>query len=360
MIKDPKQIVTQFAFSVHPEVLGLPLATPKRRLAALIIDLLIASILTGLGNMFLAVATTILIFWIAIRTRGQNVFRNLLRYAGATFASIFVFIISYAVLESFDSSASVDTPEGIVTMQNSESIDWNEFGTKMATMDYSDPDAIEDFFEDFESLSNQNEVQNFLITIPEDFPEQLALLQSAIRLQDSVRVDSLREVLAPIIAGVEISALELTINNLDDRNEELRDENEELTDQIENPSLYVSIKKATRLMGLSLGWIGIYFISTIAFFQGQTLGKKLLNIRVIRLNNKPIGLFFAFERFGGYAAGFATGLIGFFQMFWDANRQAIHDKIAGTVVVDLRTSRLEETEAIREEILESENLLSQF
>ena len=31
--------------------------------------------------------------------------------------------------------------------------------------------------------------------------------------------------------------------------------------------------------------------------------------------------------------GFATGLLGFAQIYWDSNRQAIHDRIVGTVVV---------------------------
>jgi uncharacterized RDD family membrane protein YckC len=29
----------------------------------------------------------------------------------------------------------------------------------------------------------------------------------------------------------------------------------------------------------------------------------------------------------------ATGTLGFLQIYWDANRQAIHDKVAGTVVI---------------------------
>jgi uncharacterized RDD family membrane protein YckC len=29
----------------------------------------------------------------------------------------------------------------------------------------------------------------------------------------------------------------------------------------------------------------------------------------------------------------ATGLLGFAQIWWDSNRQAIHDRIVGTVVV---------------------------
>ncbi|MND03597.1 hypothetical protein D3C83_234990 [compost metagenome] len=41
----------------------------------------------------------------------------------------------------------------------------------------------------------------------------------------------------------------------------------------------------------------------------------------------------AFTRYGGYAAGLATGSIGFLRLLWDPNLQAIEDKIAGTVVV---------------------------
>ena len=157
-----------------------------------------------------------------------------------------------------------------------------------------------------------------------------------------------------------MNKLDNEIDELEDRNDELIEDNETLSDQIENPSLYASLKRGFRMMGLSLGWIGIYFITTIAYFKGQTFGKRLFKIRVVRLNNKPVGLFFAFERFGGYAAGIATGLIGFFQMFWDANRQAIHDKIAGTVVIDLRQTKLKSTESLRQELIDSENLLSQF
>jgi hypothetical protein len=44
-------------------------------------------------------------------------------------------------------------------------------------------------------------------------------------------------------------------------------------------------------------------------------------------------LWTGFERFGGYAAGLVTGLLGFAQVYWDRNRQMIHDKIVETVVV---------------------------
>lgn len=86
-------------------------------------------------------------------------------------------------------------------------------------------------------------------------------------------------------------------------------------------------------LGLAFGFGTIYLTVFTAWWGGQTPGKKLLGVRVLRLDGKPIGWWDAFERAGGYAAGFATGLLGFAQVFWDPNRQAIHDRVSSTVVV---------------------------
>ncbi len=77
----------------------------------------------------------------------------------------------------------------------------------------------------------------------------------------------------------------------------------------------------------------MYFAILMPWMKGSTPGKKLLGIRVVRLDGQPVSWWHAFERAGGYAAGLATGLLGFAQVYWDPNRQAIHDKVAGTVVV---------------------------
>lgn len=92
-------------------------------------------------------------------------------------------------------------------------------------------------------------------------------------------------------------------------------------------------------LGLGFGWAAFYFTVFTAWFDGQTLGKKLLRIRVIQLDGTGLSLWDAFGRYGGYGAGFATGLLGFLQIYWDANRQAIQDKISATVVVDLTKER---------------------
>jgi hypothetical protein len=359
MLKDPKQIVTPFALAIHPDLLGQPLATPKRRFLAITIDVLIAYILADLGNIVLASAVTVLIFWVVIRTRSHSTFKNLLRFAGAAFSSLFIFAIALGVLETFnptESGISIDND-----IKTGQDMDWSEFSNQMMAMDYSDPEKLEQQLEELEySMGMIDDEKLTTVTYPANFETLLSNFAFALRKNDTTALDSLRPDLALILANPEIDELSERVNRLDNSVDDLREKNEELTEQLENPSLYIATKRALKMMGLSLGWLGLYFITTIAFFKGQTLGKRLLRIRVVRLNNKPIGMFFAFERFGGYAAGFATGFLGFFQVYWDANRQAIQDKIAGTVVIDLRESKKEKTEHFRKEVLENENLLSNF
>jgi len=85
-------------------------------------------------------------------------------------------------------------------------------------------------------------------------------------------------------------------------------------------------------VGLGLGWAIVYFAVLPVWSKGQTVGKRLLGLRVVELSGKPITAMRAFKRYGGYAAG----MFGFAQVLWDPNRQAIQDKTAHTVVIDLR------------------------
>ena len=87
-------------------------------------------------------------------------------------------------------------------------------------------------------------------------------------------------------------------------------------------------------LGLGFGWAAFYFTSLTAWLNGQTLGKKLTRIQVVQLDNRRLSLWDAFGRYGGYGAGMVTGLMGFLQIYWDPNRQAIQDKVSSTVVID--------------------------
>ncbi len=94
------------------------------------------------------------------------------------------------------------------------------------------------------------------------------------------------------------------------------------------------IKSLINDLGLGFGWAAFYFTVLTSIWKGQTIGKKLFKIRVLQLDGTPMSLWDSFGRYGGYGAGIATGLLGFLQIFWDPNRQAIHDKISSTVVID--------------------------
>ena len=104
-------------------------------------------------------------------------------------------------------------------------------------------------------------------------------------------------------------------------------------------SIMAWVKGIINDLGLGFGWSAFYFTVLTAFWHGQTIGKKILSIRVLQLDGTPLTLWDSFGRYGGYGAGLATGLLGFIQIFWDANRQAIHDKISATVVIDIADNK---------------------
>ena len=68
--------------------------------------------------------------------------------------------------------------------------------------------------------------------------------------------------------------------------------------------------------------------------NGQTLGKRALNIRVIDFQaGGPIGYGRGFIRWiGRYVSGLVF-LLGYFWMLWDREKQTWHDKFANDVVV---------------------------
>ncbi len=118
--------------------------------------------------------------------------------------------------------------------------------------------------------------------------------------------------------------------------EQSEEEASESADEAESLSFIAWVQAALADLGLGFGWAALYFSVFTAWFRGQTIGKMLLGLRVMKIDGKPITLWESFGRYGGYSAGLATGLLGFMQIMWDPNRQAIHDKISETVVLSLR------------------------
>lgn len=176
------------------------------------------------------------------------------------------------------------------------------------------------------------------LTLEEALGEYRALLLGdALDEAGRARAERLRRHLGATLGQDSLDALGARIEELDEELDDTRGDLERTRDRLEEAregsGILAFLTDIVDELGLTFGWGSVYLTIFLTWWKGQTPGKRLLNIRVVRLDGEPIGWFVAFERAGGYAAGFATGLLGFAQVYWDSNRQAIHDKIVGTVVI---------------------------
>jgi uncharacterized RDD family membrane protein YckC len=70
--------------------------------------------------------------------------------------------------------------------------------------------------------------------------------------------------------------------------------------------------------------------------NGQTPGKWVARTRVVSLTGERMGPWQSIERALGYGAAVLEGGVGFLQFFWDRNRMCAQDRLAETIVVDVR------------------------
>jgi hypothetical protein len=276
---DPRDRITHESFGVAPELIGLPLAGPWRRATAILADLLPVAILANAGLFVFLAFTSVVVVWRALSGLGRG---SILRKGAATpvrlAASIAAFVLVLRVGGVFDFRGGDDEAD---TMAD------------VAAIGNLDIDLGDD-------------------SIPADVAELLSTL------------------------GITQPTGETT-----DRLEELVDENRRLRGQIraerqradEGGGILRWFGNALDDLGIGFGWGALYFTTFTVLGRGQTPGKRLLGIRVIRLDGRPVGWWLSFERFGSYFASFSTGLLGFAQIFWDRNRQALHDKAVETVVI---------------------------
>jgi len=75
----------------------------------------------------------------------------------------------------------------------------------------------------------------------------------------------------------------------------------------------------------------VYFWSS--YGHGQTLGGRVLNLRVVKTTGSELTLTDAFLRYVGLIISFLCIFLGVIWVAFDANKQGWHDKIASTYVV---------------------------
>lgn len=80
-------------------------------------------------------------------------------------------------------------------------------------------------------------------------------------------------------------------------------------------------------------WLIVYAGISVWGTGGQTIGKRLLRIRVVSVKAPKITLWQSIERALGYGASTLEFGFGFFQFFLNRNRRCVHDRIAETIVV---------------------------
>lgn len=282
--EETKQYLTPFAFKMDKSLFGLPLASPTKRGIAFIIDFSFIALLSDISGGILALVIAVTLYYLGNKKRAQQrgKIKGFKRRAIMRFfAALIVFFILLDTLPPlFDYFSSNDTASQHSTIDESFSL--NE------TMSVNEALSLAKAMEDLEWAKDA------------DFGDMI---------QNNDKEES---VSAPEKANKPVySFIELVKGIIND-------------------------------LGLGFGWATFYFTVFIALGKGQTIGKKILGIKVLQLDGSPLSMWDSFGRYGGYGAGLATGLLGFIQIYWDANKQAIHDKISATVVIDVRKARLTE------------------
>lgn len=402
--QDPRDRITPDAFSVAPHLLGLPLASHGRRVGAILVDLLLVAILTGIGGVFVAVVLAVLFFRLAVGrrraargadspagtphsghsqggkkapTERSSIANTAMRATMGCVGAVVLFIAmmsAWGSIRSFlpggqPSPPTVQIPDGaaptpglgdfLVGMQEVrgyrqadspeeaarraralaerlrsmglEEDDVRELLTELAPTGAGWRERIPEWAQAPQGSLDVGPAEEGMAPGAEALPDSLLPPGDASQEPAATQEDE-PDLLVDALASDTLEALESRL--ADETRERLRAERALVAAADRNePGIRAWLRSIAEDLGLGFGWGAVYFTVFLHWWKGRTPGKRLFGLRVVRLDGQPIGWWIAFERYGGYAAGFATGLLGFLQVFWDPNRQAIHDRLASTVVV---------------------------
>jgi uncharacterized RDD family membrane protein YckC len=102
------------------------------------------------------------------------------------------------------------------------------------------------------------------------------------------------------------------------------------TDAGQNASI-LALEGLIRIVSIIVGWL--YFALLESSPWQATVGKKLLGLRVIDLNGNRISFGKASGRYFGKILSTLILFIGFIMVAFSDKKQALHDVLAGTLVV---------------------------
>ena len=95
------------------------------------------------------------------------------------------------------------------------------------------------------------------------------------------------------------------------------------------------------LLGDEIFGIGVGFVVGLLYNSyfwtqnnGQTPGKSVMGIRVVKTSGQPLSIVDAVVRYVGYYINTFLLFIGWLWAIFDSKNQGLHDKLAGTIVVN--------------------------
>lgn len=362
---DPRDVITEQAFSVAPELLGLPLATPGRRVRGILFDLFFIALLSDATGVLLAGAAA----WVLFRTVSKRwgatrrVWVRVPLAAGAAALGFALLLSAWGsatgmVGRMIGGEQDEEPPPGVVSLSGEPSPaammrlqpagtpgEARERASEVARDLAGEEMDEDDLREMLEAILPDSawapEVARSVAraadedATPAEIRASPALTDSLVAAYAAARArgDSVPEIgeqLGAALARDELAALSRRIERLETRNERLAGDVE---DAAGRRGVIAWLRAAADDLGLGFGWSALYFTAFLVLGRGRTPGKRLAGTRVVRLDGRPITWWVAFERFGGYVAGVFTGLLDYFLLVRDPNRQALHDKIVNTVVI---------------------------
>lgn len=313
--KDSLDIVTPYAFAVDENLLGKNIARPWRRGLAQCLDCALIAVLSQLPSLLLALLASIAFFRASRRNNHKiqsTAAKRLLRIGG----TVLLFLFAIPVFDTLreyerDQEKTQDAKLGLLIGANK--LAWKACNGEMDCLNNAADSIGEAMAEaSLPRESFKEYIHEYLLKkeLNEADTQQLRTryIQAFDQHAPAEEIHTDKTQLANT-TGVEDSQLE------------------------SSESLVEQLQGSAGDFGIGIGWAALYHSVFVAWFFGRTPGKKLLKIRAVKLDGTKFSLWDSFGRYGGYGAGLATGFLGFLQIYWDSNRQAIQDKISETVVI---------------------------
>ena len=320
---ETREVITPYAFEVDNALLGLPLASPTRRALAMIIDVALIFIAAKLSATIIAFVAAMAFYKGTAQQylpKMSSVWRRILKIVAASI----LFVSALAVL-----SIGIDYLEGDDPVQ----------GLTVKGLKIQDDIQL--------TSTEKKQVNAYLVQTADESCEQPCQLNALDNLIGQVpKLAEMDDLQNPQLAKAFLQLLVFGENN----ELKLAQLIEDKPAQTTTHSILQWGKGIIQDLGLGFGWATVYFTLFSLLWRGQTPGKKLCNTRVVALSGEPLGLLDCFGRYGGYGAGFATGLLGFLQVYWDPNRQAIQDKISATVVIKGSINQVVNVQTVEETV----------